>query len=455
MPIQKKLLRLLLGIFIGVLGSILILFLLNNRDGKKDFSFKKIFSINTLSRLTRVYDIIMDGIPDEEKSLPSNVLRALRSGNTLYEELFQVRRIDKFLKFIEEEGYQVSENKFLLPLIRQTRLGDLVKINNNAFDLGNGQFVTSLTFPDEDKIYMSSIVDEEDGSNNRRRSREGDGTIALSPGFNVQSKLDMFWKFYGGGIFVRCTDPYENADFSEHSENLSIEDLNCIDYKFYGKSKNQAELFVKKLAKFRENKIQRSYLLLGRPGTGKSTFCIEISRKISNRVIKISADLFRRFDRNDIDFIFKCLRPDTVIIDDFDRVYDDMEDADILFFFEQLKTNYENVIVFCTVNEIKKLGTALIRPGRFDEILVFNLPDAKERKLMLESFITDLGIETAPSVEEMKQLVTITEGFSPAYLREYCLQLKYEPNFKELVRRIKMTKEFVDMEDFGSGDLEE
>jgi hypothetical protein len=452
---QKKITRLLLGLFLGVLGSIGLLFVLRNKDSKEKLTFKKLFNMHTLSRLSRIYDIIIDGVPDEEQHLITNVLRALKSGNTLYEELFQVRRFDKFVKFVEDEGFEMSDNEFILPLVKNTKLGELVTVNNSAFDLGNGLFVTSMSFPDGDRIYICNVVDDEDGSVRRRNSREGNGKIALSPNFNMLAKLDMFWQFYTGGIFIRSADQYEAADFSENSENLAIEDLNTIDYKFFGKSSKYINSFTKKLMKFRSNNVQRSYLLLGKPGTGKSTFCIEVSRRISNRVVKISADLFRTFNKEDINFIFKCLRPDSVIIDDFDRVYDDMADADMLFFFEQLKTNYHEVTVFCTVNEIRRLGEAMIRPGRFDEIVLFNLPDKSDRKEMLEAFISDLNLEVQPTAQQMAKLLEVTEGFSPAYLREYCLQLKYEPDFKSLIKRIAITKQFVDTHDFGSGDLED
>jgi hypothetical protein len=453
---KKNITRLLLGLFIGILGSLVCLFLLRNKDGKK-LSWKKLFSMHTLTRLSRVYDIIIDGIPDDEQNIVTNVLKALKSANTMYEEMFQVRRLDKFMKFVQDEGFSTTNNEFIMPLVRHTKLGELAKTNNSAVDLGNNLFVTTMEFPDGDKIYICNVADDsEDGSSRRSsRNRDGHGTVALSPGFNMESKLDMFWQFYQGGIFIRSVDQYETADFNEHSENLVIEDLGTIDNKFYGKSNKYLNSFTKKLSRFREHKIQRSYLLLGKPGTGKSTFCVEVSRRISNRVVKISADLFRTFNREDINFIFKCLKPDTVIIDDFDRVYDDMADADMLYFFEQLKVNYNNVTVFCTVNDIKRLGEAMIRPGRFDEIVVFELPDDDDRKIMLESFIKELELEVQPNEAQMKNLVEVTKGFSPAYLREYCLQLKYEPSFKELVRRIKMTKQFVDDHDFGSGDLED
>lgn len=453
---RKKFTRLLLGLFIGVLGSIAILFLLHSKEGKKSFSFKKLFSMHMLEQLSQIYDTIIDGIPDDEKNIVSNIVRALKSLHSLYEQLFQVKRMDKFMKFIEHEGFELSNNEFILPLVRNTRLRELVEVKDTAFDLGSGMFVRSITFPDGDKVYTTNIIEPEDSPRANRRVSDADNAkIAVSPGFNMNAKLDMFWKFYQAGIFIRSVDEYEHANFSDKNDNLVIEDLSTIDYKFYGKSQKYLDRFTKKVMSFRGSKVQRSYLLLGKPGTGKSTFSIEVSRRISNRVIKISADLFRSFDREDIDFIFKCLRPDSVIVDDFDRVYDDMADADMLYFFEQLKTTYHEVTVFCTVNNIRRLGEAMIRPGRFDEIVVFNLPDPKDRKVMLEAFIAELQLEKPPSEQQMEKLVEVTDGFSPAYLREYCLQLKHDPNFKELVRRITMTKQFVDSADFGSGDLDE
>lgn len=406
--------------------------------------------MHTLSELSRVYDIIIDGVPDEEQHIVANVVRALKSANTLYEQIFSVRRLDKFVKFVEDEGFEMNVNEFIIPLINNTKLIKMVEVNNSAYDLGDGLFVSSIVFPDGDKIYICNIEGDEE-----TRSHDAQGAIATSPGFNLQTKLDMFWKFYENGIFVRSADSYQTANFQENSDNLVIEDLSSLESKFYGNSEKEIELFVEKIKKFRADKLQRSYLMLGLPGTGKSTRAIEISRRISNRMIKISSELFRGFDREDIDFIFKCLAPQFVIIDDFDRVFDEMASGDMLYFFEQLKISNLDVTVFCTINSIEKLSGAMIRPGRFDEVIVFNLPDLAERRQMIESFVADLELNIKPTSKQLAKLAALTDGFSPAYIKEYCLQLKYEPNFKELIRRINMMRQFVDKEDFLNGDLEQ
>lgn len=447
---NKVITKIILWVALGLLGSLLILFLLfrHGQDEGEKITIKKLLSVQTLMRLTKIYDIVINGLPDKEHSIISNVVRGLRTANSLYTEIFQIKRVDKFLKFIETEDLVVCDNKFILPLVFNTRLKELVKINNFSYDLGDGMFITSIVFPDGDRLFISTMVDPETGET--VKNDNGGPTLAMNENFNMKSKLDSFWDFYKSGVFI-----HYSSDPSNNDENLVIEDLKTIEYKFYGKSSKYIDTFTKKLKKFRTSEVQRSYLFLGKPGTGKTSSCIEISKRVSSRFVKLSAELFTSFEREDFEFIFNCIRPDCVIVDDFDRVADSIPESDILFFFEQIKIEYPHITLFCTVNDIKRLDFAILRPGRFDNIEVFNLPNEKERKIILQSFIEEMKLDITLNDAQFSELVRETEGFSPAYLKEYILQLKYEPNIRALINRIKITREFADTTDFGSNDLDE
>jgi cell division protease FtsH len=55
--------------------------------------------------------------------------------------------------------------------------------------------------------------------------------------------------------------------------------------------------------------------------------------------------------------------------------------------------NESNIIVFAATNMIKTLDPALLRSGRFDKKIYFDLPNIDERKLMFELYLDDIKLE--------------------------------------------------------------
>lgn len=73
----------------------------------------------------------------------------------------------------------------------------------------------------------------------------------------------------------------------------------------------------------------------------------------------------------------------------------------------------DDVIVMVATNRLEDLDSALIRPGRFDRHVSIDLPDSKDRKLILERY--SKGKKLSPDVD-FESLSKITIGFSGATL---------------------------------------
>jgi len=114
---------------------------------------------------------------------------------------------------------------------------------------------------------------------------------------------------------------------------------------------------------YRAADVKRSYLLVGPPGTGKSEGITALVSDLGLRSIRVEFSQNTQF--SDLSSALSVFSPDVVILEDLDHV--SVGDSVLLHFLEELHNRVE--IVLGTSNRINKLSPALIRPGRFDEII--------------------------------------------------------------------------------------
>lgn len=109
-------------------------------------------------------------------------------------------------------------------------------------------------------------------------------------------------------------------------------------------------------------KQRRSILLYGLPGEGKTTVIRMIAKKNNWRLIRIPNDT--NINSTLLTRAIELFHPDVVVIDDIDR-FPQSTTVELLALTEHIG----ETILVGTVNRIKKLDSALTRPGRFDELI--------------------------------------------------------------------------------------
>ncbi len=192
--------------------------------------------------------------------------------------------------------------------------------------------------------------------------------------------------------------------------------------------------FLKNPKKFQKlgARIPKGVLLVGPPGTGKTLLAKAVAGEANVPFYYISGsdfvELFVGVGASRVRDMFKEAKhnaPCLIFIDEIDAVgrqrgtgigggHDEREQTlnQLLTEMDGFGAN-EGIIIIAATNRPDVLDPALLRPGRFDRQVTVNLPDADERKAILEvharnkKFTKDVNI---------KNLSKRTPGFSGADL---------------------------------------
>jgi hypothetical protein len=122
----------------------------------------------------------------------------------------------------------------------------------------------------------------------------------------------------------------------------------------------------------------RTLLLVGPPGSGKSIAARQLASRMGELVLTLtSALLIGEHHESAIAFI-EALRPDAVVIDDYDRRGD--SDGISLDLMDRLRAA-ARVVIF-TANSVSSFTSAELRPGRFDRIVYVTKLDAETARMI-------------------------------------------------------------------------
>lgn len=257
-----------------------------------------------------------------------------------------------------------------------------------------------------------------------------DANFACTKGFMYDSLVQLLFQTMNG-IYIS----------SPRAGQINISELDfsasTADFIFNEKLFNKLS---EEISRFKAKGIQRSYILYGPPGTGKSSFCFEMSKRASGKVVKLDSTIFTNLNNNYIKSLIENLDCEFIIVDDIDRI----RSHDVPGFLYSLETikNYTNKpTLFATVNNLKRMDKAIVRPGRFESIIDYPSPNAEDRR----EFITKMlkMFDTTISEEDLTTFVDSTEGMTQAYLKEYCQELRIEDNFQAVLTRINFMQELL------------
>lgn len=153
----------------------------------------------------------------------------------------------------------------------------------------------------------------------------------------------------------------------------------------------QMKALLDRMIKFLVAKEPRGYLLSGVPGTGKSITIRWLAGVLGLSSVRVdlrllAGDTERRGGSVAVglETMLRVLRPDVMILDDLDRIE---VTAQVLSFLELARQSCR--IVMASANSLGPLSGAASRPGRFDDILVF---DTLDRQVVIDILGADADL---------------------------------------------------------------
>lgn len=199
---------------------------------------------------------------------------------------------------------------------------------------------------------------------------------------------------------------------------------------------NEVSRFWNKKELFEKEGIshKRGILLVGPPGTGKSTL-INI---ISVDLIKHGGIVFHIKSTNDLKVYINFMklyfrqiepeRPIITIIEDIDKIVA-MDESLLLNFLDGADQLNHN-ITLATSNRFNDLNDLVLRPSRFDWIVEIGLPTDQVRREFLE--------KKGMVAEELDLWISKTNKFSLAEIKELFIAVKLlENDLDETVEKIR------------------
>lgn len=243
-------------------------------------------------------------------------------------------------------------------------------------------------------------------------------TFWFTEGFPMQKIFQRLWNAFPHGINLEAQDTSSGPTWSLSS----LEPKNV-------RLSPQGEALVAKLACV---PLRRTYLAIGTYGTGKTTLLRKVAERRSNKCLRFTIEALQKLSQDQVFFFIDILQPDFVLIDDFDRLREGFRTALLLELLERFQAPGKPSLGI-TVNHTSRLDPALLRAGRIDEIIDFELPGTEERSWLLEE---KLPGHVLP--EERNRLIEATEGFTPAEIINLCENCRLRPVNEALQTTIRL-----------------
>lgn len=187
-------------------------------------------------------------------------------------------------------------------------------------------------------------------------------------------------------------------------------------------------------------------LLYGPPGTGKTMIAKAIAHETKAKFysVKCSDIVSKWFGESEqkIKSLFETARKDEnaiIFFDEFESLASkrtsDSNSAmnrivpELLAEMQGFSESKNNLLLLAATNRPWDIDSALMRPGRFNEKIYIDLPDAPARKYIIDKKLKDIPMEDDVDIN---YIVKITEGYNAADVGEFCERLKDNPIRKSI-----------------------
>jgi hypothetical protein len=272
------------------------------------------------------------------------------------------------------------------------------------------------------------------------------GDLYHSQGFDFAKAVDSLWGEYTEGIYLSMVKQGWREEMT----------FTPIPARIPGYVSPKSVVMLKELIDGHRPLVEAgesiSYLFLGPKGTGKTLATSRLAAEFGGKCLNIDAAVLPRLAIDELGFLLDTLRPNFLIIDDFDRAPVEDTNARILFMAEYVKRAHPKTTLIVTANDASKIDSAMLKPDRLDEPVFFPPPDAEERREIFLGLLAwyDMKIEN----DVLDRLVEATDQLTHTYLAYIVRRLRHiQPaRVLESVNRMRLlsVKEVATPKDPGS-----
>lgn len=197
---------------------------------------------------------------------------------------------------------------------------------------------------------------------------------------------------------------------------------------------------------------KRNYLFYGPPGTGKTSLMTSIASQFDANLYMINFS-GKLTDASFMQLISKIPSGSVLVLEDIDalfteRVHNDATNHSMVSFSAVLNcldgiARKNKMVSVMTTNFKDRLDSALIRPGRIDMVVEFDLATEKQIREMYDSYFGEFS--TQEERERVFRLITKSLGskkISTAALQKFCFENR--KSLEQLESNLKMLNTLAD-----------
>jgi AAA+ superfamily predicted ATPase len=226
--------------------------------------------------------------------------------------------------------------------------------------------------------------------------------------------------------FLRSHHLTSNVDLDE-VQKITLRDLKGVDAIL---QQLEANIIVPlendDLAAEYQLKPKRGVLLVGPPGTGKTTVGRALAHRLKSKFFLLDGTFISGTQNfyHQIHYLFdkaKRNAPSIIFIDDSEAIFESGEELGLYRYLLTMLDGLESqsvgrVCVMMTAMDVSHLPPALVRSGRIELWLEMRLPDAEARSAILSQCLAPLPADLRGAVD-LARVTTATEDFTGADLK--------------------------------------